>query len=213
LKHEQKERTMARHVSRSAASDVPVEARLCVATVITDLGWIALAGSDSSVVRISFARGSRAAALAALDGTIRKQARPCDWNPSLATRLQEYAAGAPDDFRDVRLDLGDLTPFQQRILKACRAIGYGQTRSYGEVAKAAGNPRAARAVGNTMAANRFALVVPSHRVVHSGGDSGRLSGSARLRKKLRLLETFGPGARTAGRVSAGRASIAFERVS
>ena len=167
------------------------EQRLCAWVFVTDLGWIALAGRGSTVVQVTFARGSQAAALAALDPAIRVVARLRDWNPTLARRLEEFAGGAPDDFRDVELDLDHLTPFQRRIAKACRAIGYAQTASYGEVAAAAGSARAARAVGNTMAANRFALLVPCHRVVHSAGEAGETSSAARFRAKLRLLEKNG----------------------
>jgi methylated-DNA-[protein]-cysteine S-methyltransferase len=167
---------------------------LCVATVATELGWLALAGRGSTVWQITFARSSRQAALLALEPSIRAAARLRDWNPLLARRLQEYAAGAADDFRDVELDLTHLTPFARRIVQACRAIGYGQSRSYQEVAAAAGNSRAARAVGNVMAANRFALVVPCHRVVHRGGDAGKLAGSAKARWRLRRLESTAPAA-------------------
>jgi methylated-DNA-[protein]-cysteine S-methyltransferase len=150
---------------------------------------MALAGWDATVAQITFARRQRSAALAALEPQIHAAARPCPWNPLLVRRLQEYAAGAPHDFRDVRLDLAHLTRFARRIVSHVRAIGYGQTRSYAQVAAAAGSPRAARAVGNTMAANRFALVVPCHRVVHSGGDREPLSPSAVLRATLRRLES------------------------
>ncbi len=168
---------------------MPLSGPLYVATFETDLGWLALVGAGSMVSQVTFARGSRRAALAAVEKPAGGNLAERDWNASLVRRLQEYADGAPDDFRDVELDLHDLTPFQRRIVKACRAIGYGQTASYGEVAAAAGSARAARAVGNTMAANRFALVVPCHRVVHRGGDVGRLSGPARMRLKLRRLES------------------------
>jgi methylated-DNA-[protein]-cysteine S-methyltransferase len=162
---------------------------LCVAAFETDLGWLALVGAGSTVWQVTFARGSRRAALAAVEVSAGAEVVERDWNAVLVRRLQEYADGSPDDFRDVELDLDHLTPFQRRIIKACRAIGYGQTVTYGEVAAAAGSARAARAVGNTMAANRFALVVPCHRVVHRGGDVGRLSGPARARLKLRRLES------------------------
>jgi len=168
---------------------MPAPEPLCIATFATHLGWIALAGRGTTIHQITFARASHTAALAALDPAIRACGRSCNWNPVLARRLRDYAAGAADDFRDVELELAHLTSFQRRIVQACRAIGYGQTYSYGELAAAAGNARAARAVGNTMAANRFALVVPCHRVTHRGGDVGRLSGAARLRKQLRLLES------------------------
>ncbi len=163
---------------------------LQVAAMETDLGWLALVGDATRVHQVTFPRASRKAALLAIDVPAEAMVRECDWYPALVRRLQEYAAGAPDDFRDVALDLDHLTPFQRRIVKACRAIGYGQTASYGEVAAAAGNARAARAVGNTMAANRFALLVPCHRVVHRGGDVGRLSGAARQRLRLRRLESL-----------------------
>ncbi len=185
---------------------------LYVAPFETDLGWLALVGAGPTVSQVTFARGSRRAALAAVEVATRPQIMERDWNAALVCRLQEYAAGSPDDFRDVELDLDHLTPFQRRIVKACRAIGYGQTASYGEVAAAAGSARAARAVGNAMAANRFALIVPCHRVVHRGGDVGRLSGSARMRLKLRRLESRDlrsePCPPLAGGVLSRRASLA-----
>jgi methylated-DNA-[protein]-cysteine S-methyltransferase len=155
----------------------------------TELGWLALVGDGRRVSQVTFARGTRNAALGAVEAPADTIVVSRDWNPSLVRRLQEFADGAPDDFREVELDLEHLTPFQKRIVKACRAIPYGQTASYGEVAAAAGNSRAARAVGNTMAANRFALVVPCHRVVHRGGDVGRLDLCARARLRLRRLES------------------------
>lgn len=163
--------------------------QLFVASFETDLGWLALVGDGRRVCQVTFARGTKNAALAAVETPAGATTVSRDWNPSLVRRLQEFADGAPDDFRDVELDLDYLTPFARRIVKACRAIPYGQTASYGEVAAAAGNSRAARAVGNTMATNRFALLVPCHRVVHRGGDVGRLDACARLRLKLRRLES------------------------
>jgi methylated-DNA-[protein]-cysteine S-methyltransferase len=159
---------------------------------VTELGWLALAGSGAKIAQVTFARGSKTAALSALDANIRARARQVNWNPSLVDRLTQYATGAADDFRDVQLDLDHLTTFQRRVVKECRAIGYGQTLSYGQLAAAAGNARAARAVGNTMAGNRFALIVPCHRVVHSGRDNARdTSSAARLRARLRRLERGG----------------------
>jgi O-6-methylguanine DNA methyltransferase len=163
--------------------------QLFVTPFETDLGWLALLGDSQRVCQVTFARGTRSAALAAVERHTNATITLRDWSPALVRRLQEFAGGAPDDFRDVELDLDHLTLFQRRIVKACRAIPYGQTASYGEVAAAAGNSRAARAVGNTMATNRFALIVPCHRVVHRGGDVGRLNACARARLKLRRLES------------------------
>jgi AraC family transcriptional regulator, regulatory protein of adaptative response / methylated-DNA-[protein]-cysteine methyltransferase len=78
------------------------------------------------------------------------------------------------------------TAFQRRVWRALREIPYGETRTYGEIARALGQPEAARAVGNACAANRTALVIPCHRVVRSDGKTGSYRwGAAR---KARLLQ-------------------------
>ena len=105
------------------------------------------------------------------------------------TRLQAYAAGVAEDFSDVVIDMDSVTPFQRRVVQACRAIPYGETRTYGELAAAVGVPQAARAVGNVMAANRTPLIVPCHRVITSSGVLGRYSAGEGTRTKLRLIET------------------------
>lgn len=77
------------------------------------------------------------------------------------------------------------TAFQQRVWDALRAIPYGETRSYAQVAAAIGRPSAARAVARACATNRVALVVPCHRVVGSGGGlSGYRWGVARKQALL-----------------------------
>ncbi len=63
-------------------------------------------------------------------------------------------------------------PFHQKVWKVLQEIDYGDTNTYGEVALAAGSPRAARAVGNACAANPVAIIVPCHRVVAHNGLGG-----------------------------------------
>lgn len=164
-----------------------IDRPLQVAFFATDLGWMGVLGVKDRLKRIVFGYPSRAAAFCALDGAVAEQAQGGNWWPSLVDRLREYAAGGCVDFRDVQLDLDHLTPFQQRVLKHCRAIGYGKTRSYGELATLAGSPRAARAVGNTMAGNLFPIIVPCHRVINSDGSVGRYSGPEGQRTKIKLL--------------------------
>lgn len=107
---------------------------------------------------------------------------------SLVERLQRFAAGEDDDFRDVKLPLECLTPFQRRVIERCRRIRAGEVLTYAELAAAAGSPGASRAVGNVMAKNRFPLIVPCHRVVGSGGALGGYSAPQGLVMKRRLLE-------------------------
>jgi methylated-DNA-[protein]-cysteine S-methyltransferase len=107
----------------------------------------------------------------------------------LVDRVRAYLAGGCDSFSDVDLELSWCTPFQRRVVETIRAIPYGETATYGEVAALAGHPNAHRAVGSVCAANRFALLVPCHRVVAADGLGPY--GSLGRSYKRRLLELEG----------------------
>jgi methylated-DNA-[protein]-cysteine S-methyltransferase len=150
---------------------------------------MALVGSGSVLWQLTFGHQSPQAAVRALDAGLIAGAKHGTWNARLVGLLKAYAAGKRVDFSSVQVECGPLTEFQRRVLAACRAIPHGQTRTYGQLAASAGSPRAARAVGNVMAANRIPLVVPCHRVVPRSGGLGRYSAPGGVRTKLRLLET------------------------
>jgi len=77
------------------------------------------------------------------------------------------------------------TAFQQQVWKALRRIPYGQTKTYGEIAKQIGKPNAARAVGRACATNHVPIVIPCHRVVGNSGDlTGYRWGVSRKEKLL-----------------------------
>ncbi len=78
-------------------------------------------------------------------------------------------------------------PFYQKVWRACAAIPKGQTRTYGEIARAIGHPGAARAVGQALARNPFAPTVPCHRVVGSKGAMTGYSGPGGIEAKRCLL--------------------------
>ena len=100
-----------------------------------------------------------------------------------ARQLAEYFAGARRDFDLPLAPVG--TPFQQAVWSALRAIGYGQTHTYAEIARAVGRPKAFRAVGGANHVNPLPIVIPCHCVVGAGG---RLTGYAGgLDKKEALL--------------------------
>jgi methylated-DNA-[protein]-cysteine S-methyltransferase len=157
----------------------------------SSLGWIALQGAGVTLKQLSFGQPTPDAALGQLDPALAAGAVVARWNPELVKRLQAYAEGARDAFLDVKLDSGPQTEFQRRVVARCRAIGYGKVMTYGELALAAGSPRAARAVGSVMRTNRVPLIVPCHRVVASGGGVGGYSAGEGVRMKLRLLELEG----------------------
>ena len=99
-------------------------------------------------------------------------------------QLNEYFAGKRREF-SLPLDMRG-TRFQKNVWDALLAIPFGETRSYGELAKKLGNPTASRAVGAANGRNPISIVVPCHRVI---GASGKLTGFAGgLDVKARLLE-------------------------
>ena len=87
----------------------------------------------------------------------------------------------------VDIDVSRMPTFHGSVLEACRRIPYGRTASYGDLARAAGRPNAARAVGGAMAHNPLPLVVPCHRVLRSDGSIGGFSSAHGVAEKLRLL--------------------------
>ncbi len=111
-----------------------------------------------------------------------------DWHPALRERFIRYFEGSPETFTDVRVDLSWKSDFQQRVLELTRRIGYGRTTTYAELARRAGKPRAARAVGQVMAGNPLPLVIPCHRVVGCDGRLGGFSAPGGTVLKRRLLE-------------------------
>jgi len=154
----------------------------------SDLGWMALAGSHDRVGLLTFGHATSAAAKQKLGPLPRGALRDDDWFGDLVERLQAYASGARDDFRDVPIDIDELTDFGGQVVERCRRIPPGTTLTYGRLAAAVGRPGAARAVGNVMRTNRLPLIVPCHRVVGSGGKLHGYSGGEGLKTKRRLLE-------------------------
>lgn len=96
-------------------------------------------------------------------------------------QVQAYLAGQATGA--LPLDLQG-TPFQKKVWQALRAIPHGQTRSYREIARQVGKPRAARAVGNACAANPVGILVPCHRVLASDGSLGGYGWGLKCKRQL-----------------------------
>lgn len=111
------------------------------------------------------------------------------WLPNLQERIVAYFNGENVDFSvDPPILLDHATAFSRRVLNACRAIPFGQTRTYSDLAKQVGSPGAARAVGSVMASNPVPLIVPCHRVLRTDGGLGGFSAPGGTVAKRRLLE-------------------------
>jgi methylated-DNA-[protein]-cysteine S-methyltransferase len=101
--------------------------------------------------------------------------------------LDLYFEGKLDSF-DLPLDWRLSGGFRQRVLRAINSIPYGQTRSYTEMARKAGNERAVRAAGTACGSNPIPLVVPCHRVLRTGGALGGYGGGLPMKQALLELE-------------------------
>jgi methylated-DNA-[protein]-cysteine S-methyltransferase len=118
-----------------------------------------------------------------------RKGREPEGSHPLADRFTAYFAGEHVSFDDVDVDLEDETPFGMRLAEVLRSVPRGEVVSYGELAELAGRRRAARAAGSFCARNRFAIVIPCHRVV--GVDGLGSFGSLGLDYKRRLLAMEG----------------------
>jgi len=125
--------------------------------------------------------------LYAADAVVRDGFGP---NKQAVAQIRSYLEGKLDDF-GVALDVRG-TPFQCRVWQQLQEIPYGETRTYGEIAEAIGQPRAVRAVGTANGANPLSLVVPCHRVVRAGGKLGGYGGGLPLKKRLLAMERQRP---------------------
>jgi methylated-DNA-[protein]-cysteine S-methyltransferase len=101
--------------------------------------------------------------------------------------LDEYFAGRRRTF-DVPLDLRLLSDFTRRVLHATSEIPYGEVATYKEVAAAAGSPHGSRAAGNALGSNPLPIVLPCHRVLHSGGGLGGYTGGLARKRVLLAIE-------------------------
>ncbi len=154
----------------------------------TPVGPVVLAATPRGLVRVGYTDDGPDAVLE--DLAVRLSPRmleaPARLDP-VRRELDEYFAGRRELFA-VPVDLALARGFGRRVLAATRAIPFGQVRSYGEVARTAGSPRAARAAGNALGANPVPIVVPCHRVVHAGGGIGGYTGGLERKRVLLAVE-------------------------
>ena len=155
----------------------------------TEQGWVGLLASQSGIRRSTLPCETPDLSILSLGPEISGSTEDAAKLGDVPGLLVAYLSGKEVDLSIVDLDLGDATEFYIRAWNACRSIPRGETRTYGWLARQAGNPNASRAAGQTMARNRVPLIVPCHRVVGSDGSlRGFGSGSERLDLKRWLLD-------------------------
>jgi methylated-DNA-[protein]-cysteine S-methyltransferase len=164
------------------------------APVDSPFGRLLVARTDRGVVRLKLPGGrdgkiSEDEALEALATYVSPRVLEAPGRLDEERReLEEYFEGKRDHF-DVAVDWA-LTPagFRNRVLHAVARIPYGKTKTYAEIAKQAGNPRAFRAAGTACGRNPIPVIVPCHRVVQSGGGVGNYGGGPEMKRALLDLE-------------------------
>lgn len=149
------------------------------------LGELLLAGDDDALSLIGFPQGK-----------MRHDPDP-DWIYSeksfalVCRQLQEYFAGEREEF-DLPLHVTG-TEFQVQVLAELQRIPYGETTSYGDIAKRIGRPKAVRAVGAANGRNPIPIIIPCHRVIGSNGDLTGFGGGLDTKKALLRLEAENGG--------------------
>lgn len=160
----------------------------------TALGFCCIAWSDKGIAR--FQLPEERAEIA--ERNLRR--RFPDWKPATPTREIEgviaevirYFDGERVDFSSITLDLGGQSDFFAKIYAALRRVPYGQTTTYGTLAREIGaEPQAARDVGEAMGRNPVPLIIPCHRVLAAGGKLGGFSAPGGTETKIRMLELEG----------------------
>jgi methylated-DNA-[protein]-cysteine S-methyltransferase len=151
------------------------------ATIDTPLGPLLLARTANGLAGVWFEGqkdhpGELAAPVVADDPLLR----------AAAAQLSDYFGGRSERF-DVPLDLHG-TPFQVGVWKALLGIMQGQTRSYGDIARQLGSPRAVRAVGSAVGKNPVSVIVPCHRVLGTDGTLTSYAGGVHRKRALLTLE-------------------------
>jgi methylated-DNA-[protein]-cysteine S-methyltransferase len=150
------------------------------------VGTIFVASTEKGVCRIDFHTTEKdflAQLKKQVPGRIVKGDGP---NRRVLSQLRKYLEGKLKQF-DCPLDM-EGTAFQKRVWSALKKIPYGKTRSYADVARAIGHPKAFRAVGNANGSNPVPIVVPCHRVIESNGGLGGYGSGIDVKKQLLEFE-------------------------
>ena len=157
-------------------------------TIDSPLGTLLLAATPKGLVRVAYDVEDHDRVLDTLSRRLSPRVLRAPRRLDLAAReLDEYFSRQRRVF-DLALDLSLSHGFRQLVQRHLPEIGYGQTRTYRQVAELVGNPNASRAVGTACATNPLPVVVPCHRVLRGDGTPGGYVGGPDAKKALLSLE-------------------------
>ena len=157
-------------------------------TIDSPVGALLLAATPKGLVRVAYDVEDHDRVLSTLSRRLSPRVLRAPGRLDAAAReLDEYFSGRRRVF-DLPLDLSLSSGFRQLVQRHLPEIGYGQTRTYGQVAALVGNPKAVRAVGTACATNPLPVVVPCHRVLRADGTPGGYIGGPGAKRTLLSLE-------------------------
>ncbi len=161
----------------------------------TALGFMGIAWSELGLTRVHLAQKNRESVERNLlrkigTGATGSRDMPA-WVADLVERIKAYAAGEEIDFSNVPVDLTGVDEFQLAIYDAARKLRFGETTTYGELAKRAGKAGLPRETGAALGANPVPLVIPCHRILAAGGKIGGFSAPGGSASKERMLALEG----------------------
>jgi len=155
----------------------------------TDWGYFGLAGTEKALLKAHLPADNADNVKITLLAGFDQPRYDTNYFSYVQDKITAYFEGSCVDFsRDIPLSPQGLSFFAGTVLTACRDITYGQTISYGHLARRAGCPGAARAVGAVLAANPLPLLIPCHRVIRSDGQIGGFSAKGGIKLKKNLLQ-------------------------
>jgi methylated-DNA-[protein]-cysteine S-methyltransferase len=177
------------------------------AVLETVIGFIGIAWSEAGLIRLCLPERSREVVERRLlrhAGVAASTVQP-KWVVELIASIKAYAAGEDVDFSDVPVDLAVIDDFRLAIYDAARKLGFGETTTYGELAKRAGHAGLARETGAALGANPVPLVIPCHRILAAGGKIGGFSapGGSVTKEKMLAMEGVRVGPPPPAQVSFG----------
>jgi methylated-DNA-[protein]-cysteine S-methyltransferase len=158
----------------------------------TAIGPCGVAWSERGVTRLQLPESNRGATEKRLGASAERatEAAPAEIEQLIAN-VRDYMTGRSIDFVSVVVDLTNIEPFESEVYAAARAIPWGQTVSYGELARRIGSPGAARAVGRALGRNPVPIIIPCHRILAKGHRIGGFSAPGGTFTKERLLALEG----------------------
>ncbi|MFA5292484.1 MAG: MGMT family protein [Phycisphaerae bacterium] len=157
----------------------------------TAWGFFGLLADGKGLLRVTLPMSDfKTAKRYLLVGTFSKTKQDLNLCPALQKSVTAYYKDSYVNFYKLKLALNweNLTDFYKKVLNVCIKIPLGQTITYSELAKRAGFPKAARAVGSVLAKNPLPLIIPCHRVIRSDGKIGNFSAAGGSKTKKKMLE-------------------------